>query len=349
MATHCDADHLHSHFVINSVGFQNGKKLRQSPNTLIELRALNDEICAVHGLSVLPPYEKSGTKMSTREYRAALKGESWKFKLMADICAAMNRSGSKRDFIFEMERCGYQVRWTDERKYITFTCPNKMKCRDLKLHDNKYLKENLEYELQYREAHYGRVSRKKRKRYKEYEWPEYAGDGADSGEGLGYNGDSSGECSEFPPEVVLAGETTDCRGADDFPVVGETDKGFLNEYGQPRATGWEESRKEFERFLGKGYAVGNGYRQGSEATELENLDAHRHGVDTVLGAGGSAVRSAVYALAALSEDDEDPEERRKRIEAQENGEALGALLGLAVGAISEISEENDDEFDHKFK
>ncbi|QQR31485.1 hypothetical protein I5Q82_07400 [Acutalibacter muris] len=166
---------------------------------------------------------------------------------------------------------------------------------------------------------------------------------------MGYDGGSSGEFGKLPAEVVLAGETTDCRGADDFPVVGETDKGFLNEYGQPRATGWEESRKEFERFLGKGYAVGNGYRQGSEATELENLDAHRHGVDTVLGAGGSAVRSAVYALAALSEDDEDPEERRKRIEAQENGEALGALLGLAVGAISEISEENDDEFDHKFK
>ena len=349
VATHCDADHLHSHFVINSVGFENGKKLRQSPNTLIELRALNDEICAVHGLSVLPPYEKSGTKMSTREYRAALKGESWKFKLMADICAAMNRSGSKQDFIFEMERYGYQVRWTDERKYITFTCPNKMKCRDVKLHDDKFLKENLAYELQYREAHYGRVSRKKRKRYKEYEWPEYAGNGAYPGERLGYDGGSSGKHSEFPAEIVLAGETATDRGADDFQPAGETDKGFDIADGEPRATGWEESRKEFERFLGKGFAVGNGYRQGSEATELENVGAHHRGVDTVLGAGGSAVRSAMYTLAALSDDNEDPEERRKRIEAQENGEALGALLGLAAGAISEIAEENDDEFDHKFK
>ena len=349
VATHCDADHLHSHFVINSVGFQNGKKLRQNPNTLIELRAINDEICAAHGLSVLPPYEKSGTKMSTREYRAALKGESWKFKLMADISAAMNRSGSKQDFIFEMERYGYQVRWTDERKYITFTCPNKMKCRDVKLHDDKFLKENLAYELQYREAHYGRVSRKKRKRYKEFEWPEYAGDGADSREGLGYDGDSSGERSEFPPEAVLAGETADVRGADDFPVVGETDKGFDSADREPRATGWEESRKEFERFLGKGFAVGGGYRQGSKEEELENVDAHHRGGNTFLGAGGSAVRSAVYALAALSEDDEDPEERRKRIEAQENGEALGTLLGFAVGTISEISEENNDEFEHKFK
>ena len=349
VATHCDADHLHSHFVINSVGFEDGKKLRQSPNTLKELRALNDEICAAHGLSVLPPYEKSGKKLSSREYRAAIKGESWKFKLMADICDAMNRSGNRQDFIFEMERCGYQVKWTDERKYITFTCPNRMKCRDIKLHDNKYLKENLEYELQYREAHYGRVGGKKRKRYPQYEGVEPAGDGADSREGLGYIGKSTGEYGEFPAEIVLAGETAVGRGADDFPVTGKTDKGFGSADGKPRATGWEESRKEFERFLGKGFAVGNGYRQGSEAAELENVGAHNRGIDTVLGAGGSAVRSTVYTLAALSEDDEDPEERRKRIEAQENGEALGAILGLTVGAISEISDENDDEFEHKFK
>ena len=241
------------------------------------------------------------------------------------------------------------MRWTDERKYITFTCPNKMKCRDVKLHDDKFLKENLAYELQYREAHYGRVSRKKRKRYKEYEWPEYAGNGAYPGERLGYDGGSSGEHSEFPAEAVFASETADCRGADDFKPARETDKDFNSADGEPRTTGWEESRKEFERFLGKGLAVGNGYRQGSETTELENLGAHHRGVDTVLGAGGSAVRSAMYTLAALSDDNEDPEERRKRIEAQENGEALGALLGLVVGAISEISEENDDEFEHKFK
>ena len=349
VATHCDADHLHSHFVINSVSFEDGKKLRQNPNTLKELRALNDEICVAHGLSVLPPYEKSGTKLSSREYRAAVKGESWKFKLMADICDAMNRSGSQQDFIVEMERCGYQVKWTDERKYITFTCPNRMKCRDIKLHDNKYLKENLEYELQYREAHYGRAGGKKRKRYPQYEGVEPAGDGANPGERLGYNGKSTGEYGELPTEVVLAGETAVGRGADDFPVVGEADKGFYSADGEPRTTGWEESRKEFERFLGQRFAVGNGYRQGSEATELENLGARHRGVDGVLGAGGSAVSSAVYVLAALNEDDEDPEERRKRIEAQENGEALGALLGLVVGAISEISEENDDEFEHKFK
>ena len=146
-----------------------------------------------------------------------------------------------------------------------------MKCRDVKLHDDKFLKENLAYELQYREAHYGRAGGKKRKRYPQYEGVELAGDGADPGERLGYDGGSSGKHSEFPAEIVLAGETATDRGADDFKPARETDKDFNSADGEPRTTGWEESRKEFERFLGKGFAVGNGYRQGSETTELENL------------------------------------------------------------------------------
>ena len=76
VATPCDAGHLHSHFVVNSVGFADGRKLRQSPNTLQTLRRLRDEICAAHGLSVLPVYENSGRDLSAREYRAAVKGES---------------------------------------------------------------------------------------------------------------------------------------------------------------------------------------------------------------------------------------------------------------------------------
>lgn len=148
VTTHLDAEHIHSHFVINSVSFETGYKLRQNPNTLTKLRALSDSICNEHGLSVLKTYKKDGAKISSREYRAAVKGESWKFRLMSDIDSAMNKSGSKQDFISEMQRKGYEITWTDERKYITFTCPNEMKCRDKTLHDKKYLKENIEYELQ---------------------------------------------------------------------------------------------------------------------------------------------------------------------------------------------------------
>ena len=151
VATHCDTDHIHSHFVINSVSFENGLKLRQHPDTLLHLRKLNDEICAAHGFSTLKPYEKGGTKISAREYRAAISGESWKFQLMYHIGEAMKRSPDKKPFIQEMKKRGYGVTWTEERKYITYTCPNGKKCRGIKLHEDKYKKEMMEYEFAIRE------------------------------------------------------------------------------------------------------------------------------------------------------------------------------------------------------
>lgn len=111
VATHCDVQHIHSHLVINSVSFENGKKLCQNPNTLKSLRALSDEICGQHNLSTLEPYSKEGIKISTREYRTAVKGQSWKFKLMNDIDKAMNISGSKEDFINAMSIMGCSVTW----------------------------------------------------------------------------------------------------------------------------------------------------------------------------------------------------------------------------------------------
>lgn len=129
-------------------------KLRQNPNTLKSLRALSDEICRQHSLSTLEAYSKNGIKISTREYRTAVKGQSWKFKLMNDIDKAMNISGSKEDFINAMSIMGYSVTWTDGRKYITYQCPNKMKCRDIKLHNDKYLKGSMENEFRYRQEQY---------------------------------------------------------------------------------------------------------------------------------------------------------------------------------------------------
>ena len=151
VATHCDKEHIHSHFVINSVGFESGMKLRQSPSTLKKLRKLSDEICIAHGLSVLQPYEGGGRSMSSREYRARLRGNSWKQRLANDIDKAMEYSGSKDEFIRSMSILGYHMTWTDERKYLTFHCPNGKSCRDIRLHDEKYLKDNIERELLQRE------------------------------------------------------------------------------------------------------------------------------------------------------------------------------------------------------
>ena len=89
--------------------------------------------------------------MSSREYRARLRGNSWKEKLAKDIDTAMSYSGSKDEFIRNMSILGYHMTWTNERKYLTFHCPNGKSCRDIKLQDEKYLKENIELELRQRE------------------------------------------------------------------------------------------------------------------------------------------------------------------------------------------------------
>lgn len=152
IATHIDAEHIHSHFVVNAVCCNTGKMLRQGPNTLERLRQISDELCQTHGLSVLPPGQNKQQGMSAREYRSAVKGESWKFRLMNTIDQCMLHAKSRDEFIFLMCSEGYEVRWTDTRKSITYTTPTGMKCRDDRLHNEKYLKEAMEHEFRIRET-----------------------------------------------------------------------------------------------------------------------------------------------------------------------------------------------------
>ena len=140
VATHLDAhddsgvQRVHNHFIVNSVSFKDGRKIHFTPNTLQELRKISDDICRDHGLSVLPPSERrNGQGIGTREYRATMRGEGWKFGLINDIDTAMTQAGDRREFCDILASVGYSVTWTDERKYITFTCPNGRKVRDNKL------------------------------------------------------------------------------------------------------------------------------------------------------------------------------------------------------------------------
>jgi hypothetical protein len=58
-----------------------------------------------------------------------------------------------------MNKLGYQVLWTQNRKYITYTIPEGMKCRDNKLNDKKYLKEEMENAIN------GRFKKEEQNRY----------------------------------------------------------------------------------------------------------------------------------------------------------------------------------------
>ena len=151
VATHVDRNHIHSHLVLNSVNTENGYKYHSDNKEIQRLRDSSDKLCLEYGLSVIESAPSKTKGMSAREYRAADKGQSWKLDLAMAIDEAMCYAVSREHFIQLMELEGYQVNWSDTRKYITYACPNGMKCRDNKLHEEKYLKEAMTDEFRIRE------------------------------------------------------------------------------------------------------------------------------------------------------------------------------------------------------
>ena len=150
VCTHVDREHIHSHCVINSVNFETGKKLHMAKEQLQELMRRNDMICQEMGLPVFEPTAQQACGMGGAEYHTALKGQSWKLRLMNTIDACMKYAADKDAFVSLMESEGYQVRWESSRKYITYTTPDGLKCRDNKLHEEKYCKEAMEHEFRIR-------------------------------------------------------------------------------------------------------------------------------------------------------------------------------------------------------
>ena len=289
VTTHCDRNHVHTHFIINSVSYEIGKKLRQNPNTLKSLRKLSDEICQAHGVTTLKPYTRQKEKRPLDgEYRAVIKGNSWKFALMYVIDNAMKKSGTKKEFIDEMEKHGYKVLWTDERKYITYTCPNSMKCRDIKLHQEKYRKEKMELEFELR-----RIETEKRTALsygKRFDFNYGESDfGDDSGERLLESVDKSEQKSESQARSDIARDSdqrTDTENGRSYlscvKISGSKDVDNADgaEENTDR-TGWEAERKIF--FAGgEDRAINNKYEEETHSFADWYTDSHSNRINDSL-------------------------------------------------------------------
>ena len=87
IATHIDRGHIHTHFIVNSVNFEDGHKLQWSKADLQNLKDRCNEQSRQQGLHVPE------------------KGKTF----------------SREDFIDQMKARGYGVDWQDSHKYITFT------------------------------------------------------------------------------------------------------------------------------------------------------------------------------------------------------------------------------------
>lgn len=263
VATHVDTDHLHSHLIVNSVSWKDGKKLHQNATDLQRQRQISDEICAAHGLTVLEPPKKYAQEKQMRpgEYRSAVRGESWKFRLINAIDLCMRKAKTKVEFLREMENRGYQVRWEDTRKYITYTTPKGKKCRDDRLHDERYRKETMEREFRIREAMlYGGAEETE---------PAAGADRSADASSLSHSGTMGGTADHSKQPVPSAGSTVQYAERSAVHDVGslrsngEADERTA-EYPSAVGTGWETERAEaFAPAQDTSAGAAHGHAQGS--------------------------------------------------------------------------------------
>lgn len=132
VVTHKNKQHLHNHIVLNSVNFETGKMFHQSATEMALTKEYSNRLCEKYGLS----------KTEVKADRNRI--PQWKQHLRDTIQYALDTSYTKDAFLDTMRMHGYGVKWDDEHKYITYTTPEGYKCRDAKLFDERYLKENME-------------------------------------------------------------------------------------------------------------------------------------------------------------------------------------------------------------
>lgn len=117
-STHKDKDHIHNHFILNSVNLATGYKYHDNKSTLETIRAESDRICKRYNFNVIEK-ARQGSSLDQTTYQLAKKGKSWKVTLVNDLDAATSICHSKVEFIDYLNKRGYFVKYTD--LHITIT------------------------------------------------------------------------------------------------------------------------------------------------------------------------------------------------------------------------------------
>ena len=368
ICTHVDREHIHSHCVINSVNFETGKKLHMAKEHIQELMRRNDAICQEMGLPVFDAPTQQARGMSGAEYHTALKGQSWKLRLMNTIDECMKYAADKDAFVSLMASEGYAVRWESSRKYITYTMPEGMRCRDNKLHEEKYCKEAMEHEFRIRaeliqrklrtaETHRGiETDESVEQRTAEYAAanstaaatnPAHcdpvrsaAGDEQADGAGrrneLGVGGDS---------ENTSQSENT--HRSDTGAEIAHGDAEIADGDEQTAGTGWEPER---EVFLQVDRLAPGLQPAGGPQVDHAGADPWNGGTGGLVWRGGDPrpvpLIPAVAGLTAvgtlMDEDEGDAEGKRRRMEAKIAAENFGAVVGFAAGTALAVKEKLDE-------
>lgn len=104
VATHQNTNHIHNHFIINSVSYKTGKKYNNNRASLAKLRQISDSICAEYGLSVL---DEDISYKNTYKHKI-LNGDYYKI-LKEDLDNVISYSVTLKQVIERLKKLDYQV------------------------------------------------------------------------------------------------------------------------------------------------------------------------------------------------------------------------------------------------
>lgn len=111
VATHLDkVNHIHNHFVINSVSFMDGKRYNDCTATYMEMRKASDRLCQEYGLSVIQNPKRGKTKQYG-EYRAEKEGRyTYRSNVKADIDRLIAIAKTDKQFFYLLRQEGYEIK-----------------------------------------------------------------------------------------------------------------------------------------------------------------------------------------------------------------------------------------------
>ena len=362
VCTHVDREHIHSHCVINSVNFETGKKLHMAKEQLQELMRRNDAICLEMGLPVFEPTTQQARGMSGAEYHTALKGQSWKLRLMNTIDECMKYAADKDAFVSLMASEGYAVRWESTRKYITYTTSDGMRCRDNKLHEEKYCKEAMEHEFRIRAELIKRTFRRAEENDGGIETVEpveqraavcAADDPAHCDPVRSAAGDEQADRAGRRNKLGAGGNSESnprsesTHRPDTGAEVAHGDAEIADRDEQASGTGWEPERAVFLQMD----SVAAGFQSArSDQVDHAGADPWHGGTGGLVWRGGDPrpvplipAVAGLTAVGTLMDEDEDAEEKRRRMEAKIAAETFGAVVGFAAGAALAVKEKLDEQ------
>ena len=110
VTTHLNTNHIHNHFVLNSVSFVDGKKYYDNNETYALMRQTSDNLCREYGLNVIVEKPCGKYKIDyTKYYKDYIQKSNYHTRTKQDIDYAITQTDNYKEFESLMKKMNYEL------------------------------------------------------------------------------------------------------------------------------------------------------------------------------------------------------------------------------------------------